>query len=416
MGYFVKVISVFLNIFNILTTHNVFSSLYPGTKQTDEGRILPYTANFVCTAIVYLFADNFFVLTVAEFFTVLWISLTYREKLNENIPGVGILTLLFTVPDHLARVATDSDISYVLSRITVTMLISAGSLLPRCRFEKDRTEKYKNYPVIFMIFVILCSLAAEVVLIQENGITGKALIISLPVFAADIFAYFLYESSARHYVRSVNMEMLRRENDLYFRQCEIMEKSTEEMRSFRHDLNNQFIALSRLLSEGQTEKARKHLDSLFSQTKQMTVYSCTGNIPVDSIINYKLRLAETEHIKISTHIAIPPDIKMDTADIVTVLGNLLDNAIEATVLKREDRRIYLKLFYTQGRLVIRVSNSYNGQIRKDGDRMVTTKTDNKRHGYGLANVEKIAEKYGGVLKIGNTEDEFTADLLMYPEN
>ncbi|MDE7364029.1 MAG: ATP-binding protein, partial [Ruminococcus sp.] len=200
----------------------------------------------------------------------------------------------------------------------------------------------------------------------------------------------------------------------YCRQCEIMKSSTDDLQSFRHDLNNQFIAMSELLSAKKYDDVQNMLNSLYEQTQADEIYSNTGNTAIDSIINYKFQNIVHDNITVDTKISVPSDIKIDTVDIITILGNLLDNALTA-VMQTENRCILLKLAYTKGRLVIRVSNTYSNEIRYSGDDIITTKSDIENHGYGLKNIANTVEKYNGYMKTNHNDKKFTVDILLYLE-
>ena len=402
-----------LNLLNILMIHNTYISITDKKSKTDIERVLSFTANFICIGIVQLCIKNPIISLSVQVVTILWIALTYKEKLKDNVVSAVVLSCLLTIPDYIAARLINTKTIMLCAIITYRMLVFSISLLFYGSCKKAMGSNQNEHSSLFMVAIPICSLIIQISTIIDNGITNSITIETLLIILINIIAYCLYESLATHYVRNANIAILQRENELYSRKCEIMRESTEELQAFRHDLNNQFIALNELLATNQIEEAKEQLHSLSAQTEPRIIYSYTGNTPIDSIINYKFQNAEKEQIKINTKIAVPSDIKIEVVDIITILGNLLDNAIEAVLLLKDNRFITLKLVYSQERLIIRVTNSFNGIVKSKNGSIITKKADTANHGFGLGNVQKIAEKYNGILKTDSSGGVFTVDVLLF---
>lgn len=408
-----NVIVLFLNLLNILILHNAYISISDKNRKTDIERIVAFSAYFLCMGIVQLCIKSLIISLSVQLVTILWVALTYKEKLKDNIISAVVLSCLLSIPDYVASKIIRSKPVLLSIIIASRMLILAGSLLLYGFRKKNLGSNLNEHSILFMTAIPVCSLIMQGFILIDNGISYSITCGTILIILINIIAYCLYESLATHYVRNANIAILQRENELYSRQCEIMRESTEELQAFRHDLNNQLIAMNELLAANQVEAAKKQLHSLAVQTEPRIIYSYTGNTPIDSIINYKFQNAEKEHIKINTQIAVPSDIKIEVVDIITILGNLLDNAIEAVLLLKDNRLITLKLVYSQDRLIIRVTNSFNGIVKSMNGSIITTKADTANHGFGLANVQKIAEKYNGILKTGSSGGIFTVDVLLF---
>ena len=179
-------------------------------------------------------------------------------------------------------------------------------------------------------------------------------------------------------------------------------------------MNNQFIALSQLIKSEQYEEAEKQLSRLTSLTKSKIIYSTSGNVIVDGLINYKLQNALNDKIKVKTEIAVPNQINIETTDLVAILGNLIDNALNALAGVPEDKRsLTIKVVFSQGRLIVRTSNPYTGDVLCKDGKIVSAKQNSKHHGYGLNNIAKAVNKYNGYIDIDYTDSIFTVDIIMY---
>lgn len=265
------------------------------------------------------------------------------------------------------------------------------------------------------VLIPLITLVMEIMLLEAQSVSQVQAIISIILmFVLNITAFYLYDSLSESYAQKSRFALIEKENELYCKQCELMQTSTQELQAFRHDLNNQFVAMNELLNNERYDELKSHIQALFRLTDERAIYSTTGNVAVDGIINYKLQNAMINHIKINADIAVPSELSIEIADIITILGNLLDNALSAIMqLPEEERSLSLKLVYGQERLIISMSNPYKTDVRYENGEIVTTKKDGRNHGFGIKNIEKVVEKYNGYMEITHDNKIFTADLLLY---
>ena len=96
-----------------------------------------------------------------------------------------------------------------------------------------------------------------------------------------------------------------------------------------------------------------------------------------------------------------------------ILGNLLDNAIEAASKVNGDKKINVVIYYEKNNLYININNTYNGEIIFDGNKYKTTNENKIDHGIGLSSIENALKKYDGEIEISYTESLFTVKVLMY---
>lgn len=203
------------------------------------------------------------------------------------------------------------------------------------------------------------------------------------------------------------------ERNMYHMQASRQQKNNLELKQFRHDIKNHMGALNQMLTSNEEDKARAYLSKMNGIADATQLYSHTGNVALDSIVNYKLTKAKNSQIQCNFSTSIPEHLNLRDEDIVIILGNLLDNAIEACMKLENNRYININMTYWNGLLIIRISNSYNGTIKKSGRKLATLKTNKSMHGLGLKNVRYALSHYNGTLEI-NTEDmKFTVSAIIY---
>lgn len=184
-----------------------------------------------------------------------------------------------------------------------------------------------------------------------------------------------------------------------------------EMSKIKHDLKNHIIAYNKnFLDEN---KISDFLDEIFLKFDGYKIISTSGNSVVDNIINDKLsKIYSLCTLNVQVH--IPPFFdKISDFDLAIILGNLLDNSIRAISETKEDKFFILKIEYIKGRLYIHIQNSFEKLLKKKDGSYVSTKENNKNHGFGLKNILETVKKYDGVMEITNTENIFCVDILLF---
>ena len=137
----------------------------------------------------------------------------------------------------------------------------------------------------------------------------------------------------------------------------------------------------------------------------------TNNTLIDAIINTKYREMEEQGILLVMKFNEMADLWMDDEDVVVILSNLLNNAIEACE-KCEEKTVKMKLMKESDDIIISVRNTYNGEIVMKGDEIQTSKSDKAEHGLGIKNVIEAVEKYGGSYSINHDEKEFAFSICI----
>lgn len=217
------------------------------------------------------------------------------------------------------------------------------------------------------------------------------------------------------------------QNDLIRKHCDEVENIYKTMRGWRHDYHNHIQALLALADDG--EKTRQYLLDLNADLTSVDRVIKTGNVMVDAILNSKLSLVRSKGIDVNAKAAVPSNLQISEIDLCVIIGNLLDNAMEACVdqspgqssvqgpgkspgcEKPGDRFIRLFIGILKDQLYISVSNSVSGRIRKEGKTYLSTKSS-IGHGFGLMRVDRIVEKYDGYIGRQDEEGVFATEIML----
>ena len=191
-----------------------------------------------------------------------------------------------------------------------------------------------------------------------------------------------------------------------------VENMYRQMRGWRHDYRNHIQTMKVLASGGDLEGIRSYLDRLDTDLNTVDLAVKTGNAMADAILNSKISLAKSRDIPVRVDAHIPVRLKMSELDLCCVIGNLFDNAIEASLaLPPEERliRVYLDMKGTQ--LYLSFTNfTAQGKREKRNGRFLTTKGEG--HGFGLVRVDAIVERLDGYLSRNSEDGAFTTEILI----
>ena len=189
----------------------------------------------------------------------------------------------------------------------------------------------------------------------------------------------------------------------------------EDTRAFRHDVQNNLTAIAMLMQEGRIDEAERYLNDMRTEVNALSPKVVSGDDMVDSLISSKLAKMSENGIRFSMDGVIDGGLNWKPMDICTVFANLLDNAIEAAS-QTEDGFIRLECKKTGHHRLIRASNSCKENVDCEsllsGESHITSKEDKSLHGYGIGNIRKTVEKYGGMMQISCAERVFTMELLL----
>ncbi len=183
-----------------------------------------------------------------------------------------------------------------------------------------------------------------------------------------------------------------------------------------HDFHNHIGILRQLLSHKKLEEAIQYLDELKAPVQEMTETVWTGDETVDYIINSKAVAAKERNIQYQAQVEFPRHTNLRSVDLCAVLGNLLDNALEAAgqVQEKEERFIRLTIRRINQMLIIKVENSFSSSPVSKYGVLTTSKVKNGLHGWGLKSAQTATQKYDGTVQTSYKDNVFkTVATLSY---
>ena len=191
-----------------------------------------------------------------------------------------------------------------------------------------------------------------------------------------------------------------------------VENMYRQVRGWRHDYRNHIQAMKAHAANGDMDAIKRYLDELDTDLSTVDTVIKTGNPMTDAILNSKISLAKSKGIEVRADAHIPVKLRLSELDLCCIIGNLFDNAIEASLrLPEEQRLIRVYMDMKGSQLYISFTNFTAGKkLSRLAGRFTTTKGDG--HGFGLVRIDAIVERLGGYLSRNSEDGAFTTEILL----
>jgi sensor histidine kinase regulating citrate/malate metabolism len=187
--------------------------------------------------------------------------------------------------------------------------------------------------------------------------------------------------------------------------------SYNQVREFKHDIENQFLVLNDMLENNDTDSAKKYLVKLSSFVRLANRLCYTGSNAVDSIVNIKGSLAQTYGIEFICKVNIITSIKADELELCRIIGNGLDNAIEGCL--RADtphKHIWISLTEEREKLFLVITNTSDKVNPSD---LSSTKKDKGIHGIGINSIRSSVDRLGGLINLDYEDGIFKLNIMIH---
>lgn len=233
------------------------------------------------------------------------------------------------------------------------------------------------------------------------------MIVSFVLLLINFLNFYMYDKELKQIQIRHTLRLIETSNQAYQNQIKIMEESQKNIRFLRHDMKNHMFKVKKLISIGEYGRASGYIDEMTQSMSVDDEYVNTGNDDVDCLLNYKLSIAKDIGIEFVCDVMLPEKLIVTPFDLTIILGNLLDNALNA--LKMSDNKyMTISIKYLKGAIRIELVNTYNKEYELN-----KIKDGNNEHGLGILSVEKALEKYHGILKHSQTDNKYYANVFMY---
>ena len=354
----------------------------------------------------------------------IWISIFYPDRADRRMSL--FIACIYKIGEHLISllisagiVIKTSDISFLdeTSLRGALSFLACGILILVICFLVYYLKGIKNSMWIRMwTYLSMASLfAVNCIMSFGSDLISREDLYVWTYYALGLMISVLIVQMKKQYETEKELSRMKSDEALILeREYKALSSSYESNAKLFHDFRNHCGVIRNYLSKDKTEEAIEYLDDLTGGGSSYSSEVFTGDETIDYLIGSKKNSAEEKDIEFEVNAEFPRNINIKSSDLCAILGNLLDNAIEACskVKDPSGRKIRLIIRRIGQMLVVKIENTYDTKpVVVDGE-YKTSKTDGGLHGWGIKSVNTAASKYDGMVQSSCTDDIFTTVVTL----
>ena len=260
------------------------------------------------------------------------------------------------------------------------------------------------FPVSILLSTLITSNTPKL-WVKFAPILAAIIITNLPI----IYYFFAGIISSYEQKKQLNAALQETKAQLsHYRYSIILQ---DEIRKERHELKNKYFYIQTLIHEKKFDQLEDYLNHVIGEKLSSLGEIQTGNTLMDYILNQKIQKCRKNNIKVISEILIPEHLNISEDTLCTILLNLLDNAITAS-LHEKDADIHISIHCVQNYLVCKIKNKCSYNVLEQNPNLTTTKQDITHHGFGIPIIRETVEKNNGILNFNYDNHYFIATVML----
>lgn len=339
------------------------------------------------------------------------------QGINLLSDGIVLLLMANLFPEKSPLIMSNTEGQYLVSIIS-KMILLLLILIIRRKIGKKTEDMLDDIEWLgFLLIPTITILAVVGISLRYNIVSGAAgddvlLYVALGMAAMNFMVFFLLELIFKRekIIREnrVMSEKMKKETEMYYS----ISENLDTQRKMTHEFRNHIACIDELLRKENYTELVDYTKKLNSNLLERVDMVDTNNVIINAIINTKYREASEKGIAFILKIGDLSGLSLDDMDAVTILSNMLSNAIEACE-QCEEKILKLKFVIENNETIIGVNNTIMKQPQKVGNQYVTSKRENSEsHGYGINNVIEVVEKYNGRYLLEYDEKKFSFTIII----
>lgn len=313
----------------------------------------------------------------------------------------------FIQQQDIARIAT------VL--LTKILYFFVGKILNGLLFERKNLVNWQW--IVIGCSLVFSTVAGKTLITLSRDFPGiqmqeqKLMLLCVScIWLMCLIMYFVVQQMSKDNQTKLEYELMKEKEKYSKESMEIIKRSNEELREFKHDLKNYLLPLQEAMETMPQSEMVKVWEKINQKIEDVQTLIQTGNSYVDSMINTKITLARSEKVDVKCTILSKME-GIDDLEFCSVFGNLMDNAIEAERKVTEKKEIIIFVEEQMGYLRLEIQNKIEKSVLNENSSLNTTKKDTSSHGIGHKSIKRTMQKVGGALKYYETGDLFCAEAV-----
>ncbi len=366
--------------------------------------------------VVHCFVDGLVLNALLMLALVAIASMLYRSSWGSRVASTMVVYMAIVLAELIVAMWVEygvylqpaEDTNYIVGMIIAKVAVYVVVRIFASQYHSNASGGCRNAILVAFVCYIVATFASNTAIIyitQDLDIEALLLIVANVLLVTVFYAYarqlnIQYTSHTQAVAQSHQQE-----------QAQTVIDCQQVADSARHNFCNQLYAIRTLLTID-TEQGVAEIDRVLELQHSASALPSTGIDALDALIAGKSAIMTRGNIQLRCTSYIVGLGAIDSMDMCVIVGNLLDNAIEATVQCQQEGVIELHMASIANTITVHVSNRYVHSIAVSGDQLLSTKANGSQHGYGLSSVKALAHKYGGAVSIDYSSNTFTVDVVL----
>lgn len=389
---------------------------------------LAFSQLFVISSFLYNIPNalivNFFVVSI-------FLSLMlFKGKLNTHIFTCVLLLAILVVTELVAVFILVLSLNleveilqfepvFKLITVTIKNILSFMAIKIICNFKKSCiTETGRIYFIFLLMVPVICIIVALIILnfVVSNNDTNTffVLIAYSGLMYVNFIVFGIYEATLRQLEKGYKYKLIEKQFEFQLNHYKKIAENREVLSEVIHDFKNHLNCIYNLYKYEKKNDLGNYIENLISITDTEKIID-TGNPVIDAVLSEKIDMAGKMGIKFRRELNLPANIEIKYTDLCIVLGNSLDNAIEACKRINDNalnKEIKLSMNFRDSYMIIVVTNTYDKLPEKRGRFFRSSKPSPELHGLGLQSIERTVKKYNGNMVVKCEKNIFELEIVM----
>lgn len=410
-------------IANIVRTYAIYCFMHSffDTKIDRRFEFLAYAGYVLATSGGYYLFYSIPINLITNLGGLFLITFLYRSSILKKVGTVVLIYVVNIVIESIVLFSFSYNqgirpiMESVCECITSIIILAIANIVERKILTHRNQLQLGNGTWILLSLVPSISIVMVIILILFEPVEYMIVSEMIGLLFINLIIFYLYDAIERYYVQKVESDTFQKKIEIYANELNLTQKSYYNIKALRHDMKHHLLELRYLATQEEASRVVAYLNEMENSIINTKEYASSGNTEIDSTLNYLLREAEEILKKTDIHISLPENMNLHTYHLNIILGNLLENAIDAAKISKE-KYLAVDMRVKQGLLYIKITNSYEGIILEKNHQLITSKENKKEHGIGTKNVKQIVDSLNGAINYKWDANRFYVNVMLYMNN
>ncbi len=311
---------------------------------------------------------------------------------------------------YMLTIITGSTTTNIISYLGTVLLVLTVERLAKIALRDKYAEDIFSGQGIVLITIPISSLILLYTCLRERIYSVNLFIVSICILVINATVVYIFRIISQNHLQALHIAEMEGRIAAFNQENEIVLQKQQHIYTLEHDMHHHIIELMGRTNKGDIIGIRSYLENMQSYMEEHESCDLSGNFTADSLVDYWIRRAKDKSITMNASVEMPWDLKINGALFNLILGNLLENAVEATQ-KSHNKYIELEIKYATSDIYIKVTNSYDESTLPNLS-VTSKKTNPTKHGFGRYSIKSVLKELDAIQSINITDDYVIEEILI----